>query len=174
MREVHIRSLGWEDPLVAWQPTPVCLSGECLGQRSTAGYTVHKVGWSDLNTHTHAQSLVMTRFGGWILEFMTEAGQRIRSLGKRRSRKQESRILEMVFKVRSLAQWHQWPLGTCWKCWSLGCTLDLHSQNSECKAQQTMFYQALLADSMILTFESFSVGDFDGLQSWGGVRVGSN
>ena len=44
---------------------------------------------------------------------MTEVGQRIRSLEERRSRKQESRILEMILKVGSLDERHWQPLGTC-------------------------------------------------------------
>ena len=37
MQETQVQSLGWEDPL-EWQPTPVFLPGESLGQRSLVGY----------------------------------------------------------------------------------------------------------------------------------------
>ena len=36
-------TLGKEDPLEVGQPTPVFLRGESHGQRSLAGYTVHRV-----------------------------------------------------------------------------------------------------------------------------------
>ena len=35
---MQVRSLGGEDPLEAWQPTPVFLLGKSYGQRSLAGY----------------------------------------------------------------------------------------------------------------------------------------
>ena len=37
MQETRVRSLGWEDPLEKWQPTPAFLPGESHGQRSLAG-----------------------------------------------------------------------------------------------------------------------------------------
>ena len=40
MQETRVRFLGQEDPLEKkWQPTPVFLPGESLGQRSLAGYS---------------------------------------------------------------------------------------------------------------------------------------
>ena len=40
MQETQVRFLGQEDPLEKkWQPTPVFLPGESLGQRSLAGYS---------------------------------------------------------------------------------------------------------------------------------------
>ena len=35
---MQVRSLGGEDPLEAWQPTPVFLLGKSDGQRSLEGY----------------------------------------------------------------------------------------------------------------------------------------
>ena len=37
MQETWILSLGWEDPLEKWQPTPVFLPGESHGERNLAG-----------------------------------------------------------------------------------------------------------------------------------------
>ena len=38
--EMHIQSLGWEDPLEEkWQPAAVLLPGESRGRRSLAGYS---------------------------------------------------------------------------------------------------------------------------------------
>ena len=37
-QETWVRSLGQEDPLGEWQPTPVFLPGKSHGQRSLAGY----------------------------------------------------------------------------------------------------------------------------------------
>ena len=38
MRETWVQSLGGEDPLEKWQPTPVLLPGKSHGQRSLVGY----------------------------------------------------------------------------------------------------------------------------------------
>ena len=37
MQETWVRSLGWEDPLKIWKPTPVFLTREFHGHRSLAG-----------------------------------------------------------------------------------------------------------------------------------------
>ena len=39
MQETWILSLGWEDPLEKWQPTPVFLPGESHGERNLVGYS---------------------------------------------------------------------------------------------------------------------------------------
>ena len=40
MKEMHVRSLDWEDPLEkGMQPIPVFLTGESHGQRRLAGYS---------------------------------------------------------------------------------------------------------------------------------------
>ena len=39
VQETWVRSLGWEDPLEYWLPTPVFFPGEFHGQRSLAGYS---------------------------------------------------------------------------------------------------------------------------------------
>ena len=39
MLEIQVQSMGQEDPLVAWQPTPVFLPGESHGERSLEGYS---------------------------------------------------------------------------------------------------------------------------------------
>ena len=38
-QEMQVQSLGQEDPLEKWQPTPVFLPGESHGQRSLTGYS---------------------------------------------------------------------------------------------------------------------------------------
>ena len=43
MLETWVRSLGREDPLEKWQPTPVFVPGESHGQTSLVGYTFHGV-----------------------------------------------------------------------------------------------------------------------------------
>ena len=49
-QEMRVQSLGRADPLEeAWQPTLVFLPGESHGQRSLAGYTVHRVAEWDMN-----------------------------------------------------------------------------------------------------------------------------
>ena len=56
MQETQVHSLGQEDPPRKWQPTPVFLPGELLGQRSLGGYSSWGHKESDtteqLNTHT--------------------------------------------------------------------------------------------------------------------------
>ena len=37
MQETWVQSLGWEDPLEKWQPTPVLLPGELQARRGIAG-----------------------------------------------------------------------------------------------------------------------------------------
>ena len=52
MWETWVRSLSWEDPLEKeTATTPVFLPGKSHGQRSLAGYTVHRVtkSWTQLN-----------------------------------------------------------------------------------------------------------------------------
>ena len=39
MQEIWVPSLGWEDSLVEWQPTPVFLPEESHGQRGLEGYS---------------------------------------------------------------------------------------------------------------------------------------
>ena len=39
MRETWVQSLGREDPLEKWQPTPVFLLGNSHGQRRLEGYS---------------------------------------------------------------------------------------------------------------------------------------
>ena len=39
MQEIWVQSLGQEDPLEKWQPTPVFLPGKSHGQRSLVGYS---------------------------------------------------------------------------------------------------------------------------------------
>ena len=39
MQEIWVQSLGQEDPLEKWQPTPVFLPGKSHGQRSLAGFS---------------------------------------------------------------------------------------------------------------------------------------
>ena len=39
MKETQVRSLGKEDALEKWQPTPVFLPGKSHGQTSLAGYS---------------------------------------------------------------------------------------------------------------------------------------
>ena len=39
MRETRVPSLGGEDPLEIWQPTPAFLPGESHGQKSLEGYS---------------------------------------------------------------------------------------------------------------------------------------
>ena len=58
------RSMGWLWVRSVWrrkwQPTPVLLPGESLGQRSLVGYTVHGVAASNTTerlTHTHTHTL---------------------------------------------------------------------------------------------------------------------
>ena len=58
MHEMQIASLGEEDPLEKWQPTPVFLPGEFYGQRSQAGPM--GVAESDTTGHAHIVSLIIT------------------------------------------------------------------------------------------------------------------
>ena len=39
IQETWVRSLGWEDPVKAWQPTLVFLPGESQGQRRLVAYS---------------------------------------------------------------------------------------------------------------------------------------
>ena len=49
MQETQVQSLGWKIPWRReWQPTPVFLLGEFLGQRILVGDTVHGVTESDI------------------------------------------------------------------------------------------------------------------------------
>ena len=53
LKKMRVRSPSWEDPLEeGMSPTPGLLPGESRGQRSLAGYTVHRVAELDMNEST--------------------------------------------------------------------------------------------------------------------------
>ena len=60
VQETQVQSLGWEDPWRReWQPTPIFLPGESLGQRSLVGYIQYigsQRGGHDWATNTFTKS----------------------------------------------------------------------------------------------------------------------
>ena len=67
MQEMHVQSLGWEDPQRReWLPTPVFLPGESHGQRSLVGYHLwgckELESWTCLGTKQHVWEIVSEKF----------------------------------------------------------------------------------------------------------------
>ena len=61
--ETLIRSLGQEDSLEKWQPTPVFLPGKYQGQRSLAGYSPWGCKESDTTEPLHFTSALRSHWG---------------------------------------------------------------------------------------------------------------
>ena len=66
MQETRVRSLGWEDPLEKWQPTPVSLPRKYHGQRSLAGCSPW--GCKELETTEHLTHLHCSSW--WWYQFI--------------------------------------------------------------------------------------------------------
>ena len=62
MRGTWVRSLGQEDPLEKWQPTPVFLPEESHGRRSLVGYHQRGCKESDMTDRLHFTSLHFTYY----------------------------------------------------------------------------------------------------------------
>ena len=62
MQGTRVQSLGREDPLMEWQPTPVFLPGEFQGQRSLVGCSPW--GHKESDTTEHARTELLLALGG--------------------------------------------------------------------------------------------------------------
>ena len=63
MQETRVQSLGQEDPLGKWQPTPVFLPRESIGQRRLVGYSPWGLKESDITEQlSTAQHRKQTKF----------------------------------------------------------------------------------------------------------------
>ena len=62
MRETWVQSLGREDPLEKWQPTPVFLPGESHGQRSLVGYIPWGHKESDMTERLHSLKMELKEY----------------------------------------------------------------------------------------------------------------
>ena len=65
MQEMEVQSLSWEDPLEEGrQPTPVFLLGKSPGQRSVAGYIVHR---GPKESETAERTVHCLTIRGWMV-----------------------------------------------------------------------------------------------------------
>ena len=62
MRETWVQSMGREDPLEKWQPTPVFLPGESHGQRSLVGYIPWGHKESDMTERLHSLKMELKEY----------------------------------------------------------------------------------------------------------------
>ena len=62
MRETWVQSLGREDPLEKWQPTPVFLPGESHGWRSLVGYIPWGHKESDMTERLHSLKMELKEY----------------------------------------------------------------------------------------------------------------
>ena len=62
MRETWVQSLGREDPLEKWQPTPVFLPGESHGRRSLVGYIPWGHKESEMTERLHSLKMELKEY----------------------------------------------------------------------------------------------------------------